>query len=318
MYSYGMTNQEIYDAIQRILGQSISDVEKAAQIKTLRDSQFKDDEYLAMLTGYSLAEVKAFLALVDIANEPVYIPIGTPVPVNITVEWPEGANAFYPPPNPDTRDAATWSAMLDWDVLPGDFVIGFVGDLVFNNTYEMRVKSWFTNRYQWNVAYEIDAILRDAARSGTSPIAALDVINRKHNNFAIKYIDAIGMGYDIRKMYGDSRYGQAEGAPQPWSTAFRELRNVPLKPISPANQPPLSPSDVKSGVTTPIRPTTPTPVTVTPGTPATPTPVTVTPGTPATPTPVTVTPGTPATPTPAAGSNIGLLIGAAALALLLG
>jgi len=54
-----------------------------------------------------------------------------------------------------------------------------------------------------------------------------------------------------------------------------------------AIKPPLSPSDVKSGVTTPIRPTTPTPVTVMPGTPATPTPVTVTPQTPATPTPGT-------------------------------
>jgi len=54
-----------------------------------------------------------------------------------------------------------------------------------------------------------------------------------------------------------------------------------------AIKPPLSPSDVKSGVTTPIRPTTPTPVTVTPGTPATPTPVTVMPQTPATPTPGT-------------------------------
>ena len=61
--------------------------------------------------------------------------------------------------------------------------------------------------------------------------------------------------------------------------------------------PPLSPTDVKAGVTTPLvttRQVTPTPVTPTPVTP------------------------TPVTPTPASGSNIGFLIGAAALALLLG
>ncbi|NDD14838.1 MAG: hypothetical protein EB072_19935 [Betaproteobacteria bacterium] len=56
--------------------------------------------------------------------------------------------------------------------------------------------------------------------------------------------------------------------------------------------PPLSPTDVKAGVTTPLvttRQVTPTPVTP-----------------------------TPVTPTPTAGSNIGLLIGAAAIVLLLG
>lgn len=297
-----MTPQELYDAVQRILGQSISDVEKAAQIRTLRDSQFKDDEYMAMLTGYSLADVKAYLALAD-EPEPVYDEKGLPV---LTPE-----QIIYFPTNADAYNKPSWGGGIGWERGPDRYEYMNTGTpLVYNVTLVDRLYSTYFDEYQTALASQVLSIINNAAENKSNPSAALMAINNKHDNFASKFINAIGLTAQIVKYTGNGAFyidGQPASIPPDIMARMQQYGTSGSKsPLNiPANQPPLSPTDIKTGVTTPIRPTTPTPVTVTPGTPAMPT-------------PVTVTPGTPATPTPAAGSNIGLLIGAAALALLLG
>ena len=302
MYMYGMTDQEIYDAVQRILGQSIPDVEKADLIRKLRDSQFKDDEYLAMLTGYSLAEVKTYLALAD-EPKPVYNEKGLPV---LTPE-----QIIYFPINVDLYTPPSWGGGIGWERGPDRYEYMNTGTpLVYNVTLVDRLYSTYFDEYQQSLASQILSIINNAAENKSNPSAALMAINNKHDNFASKFINAIGLTAQMVQYTGNGGFyidGQPASIPADIMLRMQQYGTSGSKsPLNiPANQPPLSPSAVKTGVTTPTRPITPTPVTVTPGTPATPT-------------PVTVTPGTPATPTPAAGSNIGLLIGAAALVLLLG
>jgi len=284
-----MTPQELYDAVQRILGQSISDVEKAAQIRTLRDSQFKDDEYLAFITGYSLADVKAYLALTD-EPEPVYDQKGLPV---LTPE-----QIIYFPTNADAYNRPSWGGGIGWERGPDRYEYMNTGTpLVYNVTLVDRLYSTYFDEYQQSLASQVLSIINNAAQNKSNPSAALMAINNKHDNFASKFINAIGLTAQIVKYTGNGAFyidGQPASIPPDIMARMQQYGTSGSKSPSniPANQPPLSPIDVKTGVTTPIRPTMPTPV--------------------------TVTPGTPATPTPAAGSNIGLLIGAAALALLLG
>lgn len=291
-----MTPQEFYDAVQRILGQSISDVEKAAQLRTLRDRQFKDDEYLAFITGNSIADVQAYLALAD-EPEPVYDEKGLPV---LTPE-----QIIYFPTNADAYNRPSWGGGIGWERGPDRYEYMNTGTpLVYNVTLVDRLYSTYFDEYQQSLASQVLSIINNAAQNKSNPSAALMAINNKHDNFASKFINAIGLTAQIVKYTGNGAFyidGQPASIPPDIMARMQQYGTSGSKsPLNiPANQPPLSPSDVKSGVTTPIRPTTPTP-----------TPVTVTPGTSATPTPVT--------PTPAAGSNIGLLIGAVALALLLG
>ena len=140
-------------------------------------------------------------------------------------------------------------------------------DLV-NAGEQARTGKAVTMRAADPIGYDVDTLISDYyLKPGLSE--ALRAYQRANNLTDQQMLDAIARSPD--------RSG---------ATAAQNLNLLRGPDVSAtAIKPPLSPSDVKSGVTTPIRPTTPTPVTVTPGTPAMPTPVTVTPGTPATPTP---------------------------------
>lgn len=280
-----LTNQVIFEAIDAILKRSISDVDKAKAILSFMSSNGVEVWQIKNATGFSEDQINDFLALAN------------PAPIDVPVYYPSNVDLFSETPRITPEGVVTGGR--GYERGPGKLSYEYLHSgtpLAFNVTLFDRLLN-FMNDAQQEVAGEIFQIIGRAAQTGTNPSAALEAINAQYDGFASKLIADIGLGGQMRKYTGNANfYG---GGPSPDVQAqidrpayipnerqleiYATLPDGSPTPTGPkavipkrvvadagATKPPLSPADVKIGITTPV-----VKVPVTPSETPTPTPVTI-------------------------------------------
>lgn len=274
-----LTNQVIFETIDSILKRSISDVDKAKAILSFMSSNGVEVWQIKNATGYTEDQINDFLALAtppqpSMQNVPDYAVYAVAdfvdYPAVTTTQAIPGAGGF-------------------WERGPGSYEYVLTGTpLVYNVTFVDRVKSGM-DEYQWTLASKILSIINLAAATNTNPAAQLKAINLQNNDFASKFIADIGLGGQMRMYTGDaSFYGsgpspdiQAKMQFNPGTarvleqvrtedTTFEDGTPVPVGPKrtttsvydiatsqrvvadAGATKPPLSPAEVRTGITTPV------------------------------------------------------------------
>jgi hypothetical protein len=278
-----LTNQVIFEAIDSILKRSVSDQEKAQAILSFMNANGVEVWQIKNATGYTEDQINDFLALAA-PPSPLVTAYGT-------IALPDDQPIYYPS-FVDLINAPDGVGGPGWNRGPGSYeYFGAGTPLAYNATFVDRLFYGYFDDYQRALGQQVLAIINNAIVTKTNPSAALETINQAYDGFASKMIADIGLGGQMR-MYTQNAnfYG---GGPSPdiqakiartdaffrdIPTTFADGTAIPTGPkaVTPgrvvadagATKPPLSPADVRTGITTPV-----VKVPVTPSETPTPTPV---------------------------------------------
>lgn len=262
-----LTNQVIFEAIDSILKRSVSDQEKAQAILSFMNANGVEVWQVKNATGYTEDQINDFLALAA-PPSPLVTAYGT-------IALPDDQPIYYPS-FVDLINAPDGVGGPGWNRGPGSYeYFGAGTPLAYNATFVDRLFYGYFDDYQRALGQQVLAIINNAIVTKTNPSAALEAINQAYDGFASKMIADIGLGGQMR-MYTQNAnfYG---GGPSPdiqakiarkdaffrdIPTTFADGTTIPTGPkaVTPgrvvadagATKPPLSPADVRTGITTPV------------------------------------------------------------------
>ena len=262
-----LTNQVIFEAIDPILKRSVSDQEKAQAILSFMNANGVEVWQIKNATGYTEDQINDFLALA--------IP---PTPTVTREGWtvlPADEPVYYPS-FVDLMNAPEGVGGPGWNRGPGSYeYFGAGTPLAYNVTFVDRLFYGYFDDYQRALGQQVFAIINNAIVTKTNPSAALEAINQAYDGFASKMIADIGLGGQMRLYTQNAAfYG---GGPSPdiqakiarkdaffrdIPTTFADGTAIPTGPkaVTPgrvvadagATKPPLSPAEVRTGITTPV------------------------------------------------------------------
>jgi hypothetical protein len=278
-----LTNQVIFEAIDSILKRSVSDQEKAQAILSFMNANGVEVWQIKNATGYTEDQINDFLALAA-PPSPLVTAYGT-------IALPDDQPIYYPS-FVDLMNAPEGVGGPWWNRGPESYeYFGAGTPLAYNVTFLDRLFYGYFDDYQRALGLQVFAIINNAIVTKTNPSAALEAINQAYDGFASKMIADIGLGGQMRlytqnaAFYGggpspdiQAKIARTDAFFRDIPTTFADGTAIPTGPkaVTPgrvvadagATKPPLSPADVRTGITTPV-----VKVPVTPSETPTPTPV---------------------------------------------